>query len=249
MLLVPHEEVGGFLGAGQLVHTSAFKELNIRFVLDEGMPSGNKYTIFVKVSERKPLQLKLISKNGAGHAANVTQNSIHELLNCLAACQKVVAQVNVGRKQTTSFQVTSLSAGSEHAHNVVPACAHATVDIRVAAQHSIVDIERKITACVAEHQGVTLEVCARVPDVLVVDFATSMLYQTVCESIKTQVLQPIELHFEASSDLRWYQAVGIEGFGLTPFTCEQNLHGINESLPVRDLENGIEIFTCIVENI
>jgi acetylornithine deacetylase/succinyl-diaminopimelate desuccinylase-like protein len=47
--------------------------------------------------------------------------------------------------------------------------------------------------------------------------------------------------FEASSDLRFYQARGIQGVGLTPFTIQDNIHGTNESVPIEQLVRGQKI--------
>lgn len=249
MLLVPHEEVGGFLGVGQLIHTEQFKKLNIELVLDEGLPSGIPNTLFIKVSERKPLQIKLIARNSAGHAARTNApNAVHDLLEAIVLCKSIVAKLNT-REHISSCSVTSLCAGSEHAHNVIPGTAQATLDIRVAAQHSIADLERTLLQAVVIYPTLSVEICARVPDVPLQNFEKSVVYQVMCRRIKQQGAQPVPLHFEASSDLRWYQALGIEGYGFTPFTCVPNLHGVNESIPVDDFEKGITVMIDILQEL
>lgn len=249
MLCVPHEEVGGFLGVGQLIKTEIFKNLNIGSVLDEGIPSGNPEQILVKVSERKPLQIKLIAHNQGGHAACIdAPNAIHDLLGAIALCNNLVAATNKSGF-ISSCTVTSLNAGSEHAHNVIPAYAQATLDIRVAAQTSQAELEKKIIENMRMHKTVMLVVCARVPDVPVNDYENSALYKQIQHDIRAEGMYAHPLHSEASSDLRWYHAAGIEGYGLTPFTCIPRLHSVDESVPVRDIVQGIHIFNRIVESL
>lgn len=74
------------------------------------------------------------------------------------------------------------------------------------------------------------------------------LYKTLEKTIKSCGLQAHPHFFEASSDLRFYQALGIDGVGLTPFTIPDNIHGINESVPIEELIRGKEIMLQFLKN-
>lgn len=250
LLFLPHEEVGGFLGAGQLILTAAFQQLRIGLVLDEGSASGQDATILIKVSERKPLQILLKSTGPAGHAAHTNaQNCIHTLLTCIVDCQRAITEYNKHSEHVTSCHVTSIQAGSVHAHNVIPACAQATLDIRVAAYHKSAEISALIHQIIAQYPGITLEICAQVFDAPIGNFTTSFVYNKIATRIETQGFTVVPMHFEASSDLRWYQSIGIEGYGITPFTGRDSKHQVNEHLAYADFEQGTMILYEIIKEL
>jgi acetylornithine deacetylase/succinyl-diaminopimelate desuccinylase-like protein len=89
---------------------------------------------------------------------------------------------------------------------------------------------------------VTYEVLATIADPGAVNReAMDAFYEQLGKAIATERLKTSPLYFEATTDLRYYQYEGIVGLGFTPFTCPDNLHGIDESVPVKDLERGVRI--------
>ena len=73
------------------------------------------------------------------------------------------------------------------------------------------------------------------------DDKRTKLYNALSNAIATYDLEVEPHYFEASSDLRFYLILGIDGIGFTPFTVVDNIHGINESVPVDQLIRGKDI--------
>jgi len=251
IIAVPDEEVGGFKGAQLLMKTEPFKKLNIGFALDEGVPSNEKTTLLIKVAERKPIQIRLTAKGIQGHGSKLLcDNPIGTLAPVLARIaqfqetQKSKAQ-NVDPGTLLSMNITSLEAGvvnqGKVALNAVPATACATVDVRVPPTMTMAQGHEVIRSLIGS-TPVTYEVLATIEDPRAVDQEQGdLMYEQLAQAIATEQLETSPLYFEATTDLRYYQHEGIVGLGFTPFTCPDNLHGIDEAVPVQDLERGVRI--------
>lgn len=76
---VPDEEIGGRDGAEKLAESDVFENMNVAFVLDEGMPSPNeKYRAYN--GERSPMWLVIKATGAPGHGAKLYDNTAMENL-------------------------------------------------------------------------------------------------------------------------------------------------------------------------
>ena len=240
LLAVPDEELGGFTGTGQLIKTEAFAELGIQYVLDEGRPSGLSDGLFIKVSERRPLQVRFTATGALAHASNqYAHNALHELMRF---CNRLIEA-----STEASVHVTSLHAGQEATYNVVPASAQAIVDMRIpmhVTNQAVLDL---INTELQLSKMITYEILASVQDYQCHDQTATELFKTVQRAITKQGLRPMVQHATEASDLRFYWMQGLVGLGLTPFTVQENLHGVDEAVPLADLELGARIFFEIIQ--
>jgi len=76
----------------------------------------------------------------------------------------------------------------------------------------------------------------------------TFLYEALEKSIQSFGYEVRPHYFEASSDLRFYLAKGIDSVGLTPFTVPDNIHGTNESVPLEQLKKADEITDKRIKN-
>lgn len=243
--IVPDEEIGGFTGTKLFIETDFFKTMNAHYILDEGIASGKADTVAIKVSERKPLQIKITTQGALAHGSKLNCfNVIHELIDIL---QKFTEFHSMQQKESSytaegllvSTNITSLVAGvhssNETSLNMVPDYAHATLDIRVPPTMATEEMEAIVKSIIAPYQNSSYEVLA-----VVIDHARSAeyeteLYNSLAQTITEFGLIPQPFFFEASSDLRFYIQLGLQGVGFTPFTTQDNMHGTNESVPLTDL--------------
>jgi aminoacylase len=260
LLFVPDEELGGFTGVKQLVQTDAFKALNIGYVLDEGLPSGDPGTLFIKTSERRPLHIVVTSSGKAGHGSRLMAlNAVHELIIFLSK----VVEFQQGQKRLLkessalpgnllSMNITSLRAGMMNdggvSINVVPDTAQATIDIRIPQGMQTTQVLHLIESFLSGCYNVkdTIQACA--DEQLCATNKGSDFYQAVQTAVQAFRLQVVDYEAEEASDLRFYVSAGIQGIGLTPFTCTENIHGIDESISVHDVSLGIDVFLRILVN-
>jgi len=255
LVLVPDEEVGGAKGAKLFVETDLFKKLNIGFALDEALASGSKEILFMKVSERTLIHIEFVSRGQMGHGSRLLcKNPVNNLalfLSRLASFQEAqrarVAQEELAPGQLLSINITSLQAGviDEHGNpsiNVVPDCAVATADVRVPPtkqnSEAIAMLERELK----DFPDISYTICAQAEDMPFNKEFKTPFYQAMESSIVECGLQATPYYAEFSTDLRFYLQKGAEGIGLSPFTIEPNLHGVDECVYTDDLVLGRDIF-------
>lgn len=256
---VPDEELGGFTGTKQFVETDFFKQLNIGFIIDEGHASGDAQRLDIKVSERKPIQIQINSQGQMGHGSHLkSENAIHELVQFLNQMvqlhtkqQKLVGLKKPG--QLLSCNITSLSAGvkKENGHvalNIVPDTARATLDMRVPPTMKKCEALQLLENALNQFPQVSYKILAQADEEPDLGDYHTVLYQALSSAISHFDLEAQPHYFEASSDLRFYQARGIDGIGFTPFTIVDNIHGINESVPVEQLIRGKDIMVQFVKD-
>lgn len=243
--IVPDEEIGGFTGTKLFIETDFFKTMNANYILDEGIASGKSHALAIKVSERKPLQIKIITNGTLAHGSKLNCfNAIHELVDILQEFSKIHREQQKESKTIAeglliSTNITSLIAGvhnnNETSLNIVPDYAHATLDIRVPPTMATQEMEVIVKSIIAAYQNSSYEVLAAVIDQARSAEYETELYNSLAQTINECGFTPEPIFFEASSDLRFYMQLGLQGVGFTPFTTQDNMHGTNESVPLTDL--------------
>jgi len=247
LVMVPDEEIGGETGVGQLVKTKEFKKLNIGYVLDEGLPSSSDETLFIKVSDRKPLQIRVTSKGSMAHGSRLrAHNAAHSLIDFLNKVTTFQYEQRVKTEEQPSglllsMNVTSLQAGVFNdgvvALNIIPDQAHATLDIRVPPTMSTREAAEMIDEWMKGFQQISYSIEAVVYEGKQGD-TSSLLYRVLESAVGAAGLKAQPYFAEGASDLRFYLQEGIEGFGFTPFTIKDNLHGVDEAIALSDLALG-----------
>ena len=259
MIAVPDEEVGGFRGMAEFVNMPLFKKLNIGSVLDEGKPSGKANMVLIKTAERKPLQIRVISQGKAAHAAkSIAHNPLHDLINflhtILALHNEGMSHLEIESNHNISAHITSCHAGSNSGIdqksaagvNVIPARAEATIDIRIPPSIPLHIVRSKIDTLIAHHPSLTYEILAQADDASSACLTTSW-YKQIEQAIQEVGYTSKPFVFEASSDLRFYHAAGIEGYGITPFTYQDLLHEADERISIDDFLKATVVMKQIIE--
>lgn len=251
LIIVPDEERGGFHGTKEFIDHPACVALNIGYVLDEGMPSGDKSRLLLKVDERTPIQFRVVSSGQQGHASHGEHdNCLHRLINFLHD----VAVFNEKEQRSAksehadaciSMQITSLTADNT-ALNVIPGYAHATIDMRIPSSVSVQEGIALIDLLMQNHTGLTYEILATSHERSAQLSSRSLLYQSVARAVIECNFEPIPFVFKATTDARFYSHAGIQTLGITPFTSAANLHGTNESISITDLMDGIHVFVALL---
>lgn len=258
LALLPDEERGGYEGAGRFVEHPYFKKMHVGYVLDEGTPSGDPAYLNIKVSERKPIQVSFVSHGTMAHGSRIhIRNAAHELISFLRKlvlfqeCQQLNG-LGQPAGLLLSVNITSLQFGSIKdgvvALNVVADTATATVDIRVPPTMRLQDVIRYLDNVVSRYPAVSYKIESTVQERFYDTSYRNNLYQSLERAVQSSGLNAHPFHAEESSDLRFYLERGFVGFGITPFTCKENLHGTNESITIKDLELGRNVFCSVIKD-
>lgn len=259
LCMLPDEERGGFEGMKLFAQTDLFKSLNVGFVFDEGCPSGGDKFLYYKVTERKVLQIRVTSVGSLEHGSQLmADNALHVLIEFLAHVIRVQRTAqgkaqNIQPGLLSSFNITSLQSGVHNegslALNVIPDVAYATLDIRIAHDEHISEIMEMLQRLLDQFSTIHLEVLAssHSNDDREINGTGSEWYQHIADVLKKYTLELRLLHFEATTDLRYYKMHGIDGCGFTPFRTKNNIHGVDESVPLDDLILARDIMVDILK--
>lgn len=257
MIMVPHEEVGGYQGVGQLIDNHYFRSLNLGFVLDEGLASGKEATMYLKISERKPMQLEIHAIGSMVHGSRLhCVNAIHELTLFLAEIARMQQQQQAICDQPLgkllSLNITSFTAGVVQngaiAVNMVPEKATATIDMRVPPAMKLIDARAMIDAMMLHYPQLSYEVTCQANDLAIDDDKQQVFFQVIAQALANHGIKAQAYHAEEASDMRFYQAQGIVGIGLSPFTMVENIHRIDECIRISDLERGRDIMVTLLQS-
>jgi N-acyl-L-amino-acid amidohydrolase len=251
ILIAPDEEIGGGTGTKEFVESEHFTSLHAGFIIDEAIPSGNRNSMKIKISERKPLQITITVKGHLVHGATLRCfNPIHELVAILNEIRtyhdsQQEKSSDIPDGLLTSMNITSLQAGifneGHVSFNIVPDCASATVDIRVSPQVSTASVQKRIEDLISHYSNSSYTVHASVSEDATVQSEQSFLYSMLERVVQQNGYRAEPLYFEGATDIRYYRARGLDGVGCTPFYAANNIHGTNESLSLDDLCSGKNI--------
>jgi len=253
---VPDEEIGGFSGAGKLVETQEFKDLNIKYLLDESIPSGDEKSICINVAERKVLHIELESVGKMGHASDFSiPNAVNNLIQFLSQLVSIhneqkqhIPHTMPGKLLSQNVTSINCSKKANEGINVIPDRATATVDIRIPATRTVKSVQNFVDELIEKYHGISYTIKACISDDIISQSDThSKFFKTIKSVVSSLGYNPIEHHAQGASDMRFYLTNGIESFGLSPFTIKANLHGANECIRICDLELGLEVYYEILK--
>lgn len=245
LLMVPHEENGGFLGVKQLVQLDAFKKLNIGHLIDEGAASGNKEALAVRTQERRTFHIRLTARGKLNHGSQLKNyNVVHDMilfLSEIAQMQKhqKVNAAYLDNGELFSCNVTSIRTGvfndGKPAINVIPDFVESHVDIRIPPKMCNADARNFLENIIKNFPGISYEVITGCDTPTPYSEKNSFLFQALKTFIEKEKFICDSQTAEGTSDMRYYRQVGIDTLGFAPFTCVSEAHNTNESIEIKQL--------------
>lgn len=106
----------------------------------------------IKIGRRGSLNARLTIRGTQGHVAypQRADNPVHRLIRVLAALTAAPLDAGTAWFEASSLQITSVDVGNP-ATNVIPAAAHASLNIRFNDRHSGASLEAWLRAVLAQH--------------------------------------------------------------------------------------------------
>ncbi|KAL3695060.1 hypothetical protein R1sor_008711 [Riccia sorocarpa] len=264
---VPDEEVGGGDGAKLFYESSDFKELNVGFVLDEGLASENgNYRVFY--AERTVWWFQITAAGHPGHGSRLFDGmaleNLRHSLNAIAEFRKSqFDKVKSGEKaegEVTSVNNVYLTAGTPtptgFVMNMQPSHAEAGFDMRVTPLADVDALEkrfheewapasRNLTYRFVQKGKVTDNFGK--PAITAVDDSNPwwvMFKEAIAKAGGTLAKPEI---FMAATDGRYARKQGIPVLGFSPMTnTPVLLHDHNEFLNVKEYLKGIKVYEQIL---
>ncbi|XGW31632.1 hypothetical protein V3C99_010078 [Haemonchus contortus] len=254
----PDEEIAGPDGMATFCQMDKFRELNVGFVLDEGIASENDtYKVFY--GERCTWWLKVTCHGSPGHGSKFIENTAGEKLNyvmnkALAFREEQRAHLKNSSTLTlgdvTTLNLTILEGGVQT--NVLPEKFEAYFDIRITPTVDFDEFERMIAGwCSGAGEGVTYEFLQKDTSRNVTPTTKDDLWWNAFEkSLVDQKCKFTKEIFTAATDSRFIRALGYRSIGFSPIiNTPQLLHDHNEYLNERVFLRGVEIYETLIENL
>ncbi|GJN15763.1 hypothetical protein PR202_gb02702 [Eleusine coracana subsp. coracana] len=264
---VPDEEIGGHEGIEAFVESKEYKDLNVGFVLDEGLASpGKEYRVFY--AERSPWWLTIKAKGAPGHGAKLYDGSAMEnLMKSVEAIRMFRTSqfdlVKSGEKaegDVVSVNFAYLKAGTQtpmgFVMNLQPSEAEVGLDIRMPPNVHVEALERRLVEEWApssrnmsfefKQKGCVLDNFGK-PAITPVD-SSNPWWSVFEEAVKRAggKLGKPEV-FPASTDARYFREIGIPALGFSPMANTPILlHDHNEFLSKDEYIKGIGIYEFVI---
>lgn len=258
MTFVPDEEIFGPDGMKAFVNSEDFANLNVGFLLDEGIASENS-TFKAFYGERTCWQILFRIYGQPGHGSLLLEEtaaeSMHFLLNKIYDFRKSQERMleenpNLEVGDVTSINVTKLNGGLQR--NVLPAFIEVTVDIRMALDVDLKDFETKINSWTKE--------CKRKVDIVFLTKEpfcpptkiddTNIFWVSFKKAMSDMNLEVKPLVFPAGTDAAYVRALNIPAIGFSPMNNTPILlHDHDEFLKADVYLKGIDIYEKILSNI
>ncbi|GAB1600777.1 aminoacylase-1-like [Argonauta hians] len=258
LTFVPEEEVGGKLGMKLFLKREEFKQLNVGFVLDEGLANPTEhFTVFN--GERSCWWAKIKCPGNPGHGSRFIENNAAEkfrnIINKLLSYRdeeekRLKSNPNLVLGDVTSVNLTMVEGGLQH--NVVPSQLTACFDIRIAPSVDLVQFEEKLNKwCSEAGEGLTIEYVQKCSDNKITSIddddmwwkAFSSTFKDMNLKIKTEI-------FPAGTDSRYLREIGYPALGFSPMNFTPILlHDHNEFLNENIFLKGIDVYRNLICNL
>ncbi|PWA03432.1 hypothetical protein BB558_000402 [Smittium angustum] len=257
LTFVPDEEIGGTDGMKMFLETEFFKNMNIGFALDEGMPNpGPELYAFHVERLRNPVRFTTHGTTGHG-SQFIKDTAIAKLMdigNELLAYRDVqeaklisqygeIGQHNLG--EVTTVNMTMVNGGVQA--NVVPENFTAVFDIRVTPSQNIPEFNDWLKSLAAKHNA-DFENLSEVNDSGALDISSDTKYwNVVLDVVQSRGLKVINAIYPAATDSRYLRMAGIPAIGISllkniPFLLHVHNEYVTESLFLE----GIDFYTELI---
>ncbi|KAJ3335024.1 adenylate cyclase [Gonapodya sp. JEL0774] len=249
-----YEEIGSLDGMAKFVQTQQFRDLNLGFVLDEGIPNpGDGYNVYY--GERAPWWLIVTATGPVGHASQFIPNSasvkLHHVISRLLEFRKSeeerMTTGGLPLGEVTSLNWTITEGGVQF--NVVPATMTAKFDIRVPPTVSNEDLVGRIQKwCEEAGDGVTFKFDGiSGPRDNRMSAMEGSWWDGLVKVAKRRNVRLIPSIFPAATDSRFLRSTGVPSFGCSPIQRTPNLlHDHNEYLNEATFLEGLEWYVELI---
>ncbi|KAL5278508.1 ACY1.2 family protein [Megaselia abdita] len=255
LTFVPDEEIGGKFGMQAFVHTTAFKDLNIGFAIDEGTPEEDDvYKVYF--AERTMWHIHFHINGTAGHGSRLLENTAAEkakyLINKFSElrareAKKLIDNPDFTDGDVTSINLTRLDGGVQT--NVIPSKISLGYDIRIALEVDIPEFEKEIQKWCEEAGGdieIVFEIKEPVTERTKLD-NTNIYWTAFKQGLESMKLKHKARVMAGGTDIQYLRALNIPAIGFSPIiNTPVLLHDHNEFLTAEMYLLGIKIWKEIL---
>ncbi|CAD5227064.1 unnamed protein product [Bursaphelenchus xylophilus] len=254
----PEEEVCGADGMALFSKTDKLKELNIGFVLDEGLATeDDRYKVYY--AERCPWWLKITCPGSPGHGSKFIENTagakLQSVINSFLAFReeerlKLEKDPNLKLGDVTTVNLTKIEGGVQL--NVLPSEFVVYFDVRVTPTVDFEEFEARIKGwCEKAGPGVTIEFLQKCMVKQITPTTKEdpwwSAFSSALEELDCKISKEI---FVGATDSRYLREQGYKSIGFSPMiNTPQLLHDHNEYLNDKVFLRGVQIYERLIERL
>ncbi|XP_045515651.1 aminoacylase-1A-like isoform X2 [Pieris brassicae] len=248
------EEVGGFRGIKAFIESGDFKRLNVGFVLDEGLTAPDN-TYLATYLDRRPWQINMTFYGQGGHGSEIADKGVIKKLDYILKYtlqyqkeqKEVMARGNnawLGRFTTMNINIIKTGIAT----NIMPSLVNVVIDMRLATDVSISDIQQMIdTWQNVTGPGTTVEFLRRDEVSPATTLANNCYWNAMLEAAAELniTIKPVVL--AATSDMVVVRKLGIPAIGFNPsINTISRVHNNDEYVNIETFIQGIQVVKNIV---
>ncbi|CAJ0601125.1 unnamed protein product [Cylicocyclus nassatus] len=254
----PDEEIGAAEGMALFCQMKEFRDLNIGFVLDEGLANEtDEYKVYY--AERCPWWLQVTCTGSPGHGSkfivNTAAEKLQKLINRTLEFREKQRQIlesdpNKTLGDVITLNLTFLEGGVQV--NVLPEKFVAKFDIRVPPTADFDELTKQITQwCHDAGEGVEYKFLQKTEiKNMTPTTPDDPWWATFEKSLREQGCKFVKEIFTGGTDSRFIRALGYRSIGFSPMNNTPSLlHDHNEYLNEKVYLRGVEIYETLIDNL
>jgi aminoacylase len=256
IVFVPEEEIGGERGMKQFLETQEFKDLNVVFSFDEGVPVNDPETLKIFYGENAAWWFKVTCEGNVGHGSQFIKNTASSQLN--KYIQKAFEFRNQQEQLITisdnaddesdvvTINLNALRGGSTTSINVVPREVDAYFDSRIPPHYNLTQLMDLYTNKWTEGTNCNVTWVQHTMVNPITDL-NSPLVQRIIQFFKGKYPTIKLKYFPAATDARFVRRKGIPCLGISLLSgVPMLLHDHNEYITEHIYLKGIREYEEIL---
>jgi len=251
LLFAANEESDGPGGVHELLSTNSWSNLNVKFTLDEGLPSGADSDVFrLFYTQRREVHVNITARGNPGHGSSLprdtaTTRMTRILQNALNFRQGQLDHMNANNLtlgEVTSINVNLAMAGKPPTYNVIPSSAMIGLDMRIT-PGKVSEVTDMVKKWARQENATYVDVTRDATEPPVTPIHNNPWLDTFDSYMKkTNRKYTLEI-FPAASDGDHIREYGIPVFGFSPLVRQPTLlHGYNEYINNMTYLEAIQLY-------
>ncbi|CAJ0600925.1 unnamed protein product [Cylicocyclus nassatus] len=254
----PDEEIGAADGMQKFVTMPEFKELNLGFMLDEGLANeGSAYKIYY--AERNPWWLEITCEGTPGHGSKFIANTAAEKLQSIINSaltfreeQRLLLEKSATKRlgEVISVNLTKVEGGV--LVNIVPEKFTLLLDIRLPPTANFKEMDERIVQwCQKAGSGVTCRYLIKNEFLnLTTTEDSDPFWAAFKKSMAEEKCEFEKDIFPGSTDSRFVRKHGYRAIGFSPMNNTPSLlHDHDEYLNENVFLRGVKVYETLIDNL
>ncbi|KAK4878745.1 hypothetical protein RN001_011251 [Aquatica leii] len=241
----PDEEVGGVLGMKLFVKSEHFRDLDVGFALDEGIPGETEYWVYN--AEKTTKRVVVHCEGQGGHGSLLIDDTAGEKVSrFLTKFYAFRKDEKAKGDDAISVNLTIMQGGVQN--NVIPSEFVLTFDTRLPPTADAKAFKEKINQwCDESGDGVWIEDFGDLALAPITNLDNNLFWLAFKKTVEEMKIPLKVLVLNASSDAVHLRGAGVSTLGFCPHLNTPNrAHRDNEYLNIDVLIHGIEAFCKII---